>query len=148
MIDEGQLNEAQQRLITGAEEQITRFQEACARAKTSVKKIMKTGPAREQSSQNEVVSRPFPMNFELAYQVPVAIDCIRFSIRSTERSAEQPGGLLQVNLQLLDALRQIAIRGAQFTTDFGFAPQKATREQGMKGVNESSIQNGVRDAES
>ena len=36
-----------QRFITGAEEQITRVQEAGARAKTSLKKIMKTGLDRE-----------------------------------------------------------------------------------------------------
>jgi hypothetical protein len=37
-----------------------------------------------------VKSRPSPIEFEMAYQVRVAIDRIRFAIKTTEQSAGNP----------------------------------------------------------
>ncbi len=134
------MNQAQQLLITGAEEQITRVQEAIARAKTSLEEIMKTGlGAREQSSQNEMVSRPSPMEFELAYQVRIAIDCIRFSIKATEQSAGQPEQLLQGNLQLLDALDRLQSAERSFQRRFRFRSPNGDSRTRHEGVNENGI---------
>jgi hypothetical protein len=84
---------------------------------------VKTGRAREQSSHNEVVSRPSPMEFELAYQVRVAIDCIRFPIKATGQSAELPDQLLDLNLQLLGALDRLQ-SAEQFATEISVSPPK------------------------
>jgi len=121
-------------LITSAEEQITHVQEAFARAETSLEEIMKTGLAREQSSQNGVVSRPSPMEFELAYQVRVAIDCIRFSIKAKGQSAEQPDQLLQGNLQLLDALDRLQSAERSFQRRFRFRSHNVDLGTGHEGV--------------
>ena len=50
--------------------------------------VMATGLAPLVSWQNDEATRPG--GFELAYQVRVAIDCIRFSIKVTEQSGEEP----------------------------------------------------------
>jgi hypothetical protein len=119
-------------------------QEAFARAVTSLEGIMKTGLARERSSQNEVVSRPSPMEFELAYQVRVAIDRIRFSIKATEQSAGQPDQLLQGNLLLLDALDRLQTAERSFQRRFRFRSRNGDLGTGHEGVNE----NGIRGAKS
>lgn len=63
----------------------------------------------------QVKFRPSPMEFEMAYQVPVAIDRIRFAIKSTDQFAHHPRQLQEVGLQLLDALDRLesAERGFQ-----------------------------------
>jgi hypothetical protein len=109
---------------------------------------MKTGPAREEPSQIEVVSRPSPMEFELAYQVRVAIDCIRFSIKATEQSAEQPGQLLQANLQLLDALDRLQSAERSFQRRFHSRRLHNTWGKRNEEANECLFQNHSRVAES
>jgi hypothetical protein len=65
-----------------------------------------------------------PDGFELAYQVLVAIDCIRFSIKLTGQSGEEPNYLRQVNLReeasfhLLDALDRLQSAEANFQENF------------------------------
>lgn len=71
---------------------------------------MNTELAREVFAivEAKVRSRPSPMEFEMAYQIRVAIDCIRFAIRATEQSSRQPPPQLQeASLQLLDALDRL-----------------------------------------
>ena len=59
--------------------------------------------------------RPSPIEFEMAYQVRVAIDRIRFAIKATDQFAQHPQQLLEAGLQLLDALDRLesAERGFQ-----------------------------------
>src|SRR5438876_3719514 len=59
--------------------------------------------------------RPSPIEFEMAYQIRVAIDRIRFAIKATDQFAHHPGQLQEVRLQLLDALDRLesAERGFQ-----------------------------------
>jgi len=59
--------------------------------------------------------RPSPIEFEMAYQVRVAIDRIRFAIKVTDQFAQHRGLLQEAGLQLLDALDRLesAERGFQ-----------------------------------
>ena len=72
----------------------------------------------EIALQHDEATRPD--GFELAYQVLVAIDCIRFSIKLTEQSGEEPNYLRQVNLReeasfhLLDALDRLQSAESNF----------------------------------
>jgi hypothetical protein len=72
----------------------------------------------EIALQHDEATRPD--GFELAYQVLVAIDCIRFSIKLTEQSGEEPNYPRRVNLReeasfhLLDALDRLQSAEANF----------------------------------
>jgi hypothetical protein len=55
----------------------------------------------------EVRSRPSPIEFEMAYQVRVAIDRIRFAIKHTEVFGEPCIPMREAGLQLLDALERL-----------------------------------------
>jgi hypothetical protein len=63
----------------------------------------------------QVRTQPSPIEFEMAYQVRVAIDRIRFAIKATDQFAQHPQQLLEAGLQLLDALDRLesAERGFQ-----------------------------------
>jgi hypothetical protein len=65
----------------------------------------------EADAQN----RPSPGEFEMAYQARVAIDRIRFAIKTTEMSMERSEPLREAGMQLLDALERLeaAERGFQ-----------------------------------
>ena len=52
-------------------------------------------------------SSPSAAEFELAYQVRIAIDRIRFAIRHTEQFASPCLHVCEANLQLLDALERL-----------------------------------------
>src|SRR5690348_13401069 len=54
-----------------------------------------------------VKSQPSSIEFEMAYQVRVAIDRIRFAIKATGQFANHPQQLQEVGLQLLDALDRL-----------------------------------------
>ena len=54
-----------------------------------------------------VQGRPTPFEFELAYQARVAIDRIRFAIKQTEQFAPHTDPMLEVGLQLLDAMQRL-----------------------------------------
>jgi len=58
---------------------------------------------------------PSPIEFEMAYQVRVAIDRIRFAIKVTDQFAHHLRQLQEAGLQLLDALDRLesAERGFQ-----------------------------------
>ncbi len=58
---------------------------------------------------------PSPIEFEMAYQVRVAIDRIRFAIKVTDQFAHYLRQLQEAGLQLLDALDRLesAERGFQ-----------------------------------
>ena len=58
---------------------------------------------------------PSPIEFEMAYQIRVAIDRIRFAIKATDQLAHHPRQLQEAGLQLVDALDRLesAERGFQ-----------------------------------
>ncbi len=47
------------------------------------------------------------LNFEMAYQIRVAIDEIRFAIKATESCPSNPAVTLEARIQLLDALQRL-----------------------------------------
>jgi hypothetical protein len=59
-------------------------------------------------------SRPSAAEFEMAYQVRVAIDRIRFAIQHIEQFAPPTDALLSVELQLLDALERLESMDRRF----------------------------------
>ena len=92
--------------------------------------LMATGLAPLVSWQNDEATRPG--EFELAYQVRVAIDCIRFAIKATEQSVDEPNEIRQAslrqeaNLQLLDALDRLQSAERRFQGRFRFHSSDAT----------------------
>jgi hypothetical protein len=66
-------------------------------------------------SDAQVKFWPSLIEFEMAYQVRVAIDRIRFAIKATNQFAHHPRQLPEAGLQLLDALDRLesAERGFQ-----------------------------------
>ncbi len=63
----------------------------------------------------QVKFRPLPIEFEMAYQIRVVIDRIRFVIKATDQFAHHPRQVQEAGLQLLDALDRLesADRGFQ-----------------------------------
>lgn len=59
-------------------------------------------------------SRPTPMEFELAYQVRVAMDRIRFAIKHIEQFAPHTDPTQEIGLQLLDALQRLETADRRF----------------------------------
>ena len=60
-----------------------------------------------ETLRGEQGSRPSSLEFEMAYQVRIAIDRIRFAIRHTEHLAQPCPHLCEANLELLDALERL-----------------------------------------
>jgi hypothetical protein len=98
--------------------------------------LMATGLAPLVSWRNDEATRPG--EFELAYQVRVAIDCIRFAVKATEQSVEEPNEIRQAslrqeaNLQLLDALDRLQSAERRFQLKFRFHSSNATFGIGHK----------------
>ena len=57
--------------------------------------------------ESEVLRRPSPMEFEMAYQARVAIEKIRFATKQTEQFAGHADCAQEVGLQLLDVLDRL-----------------------------------------
>ena len=71
-----------------------------------------------QLIQAEAQSRPAPASYELAYQVRVAVERIRFAIRHIEKFAPHTDPMSQVSLQLLDALERLDTAERRFQQHF------------------------------
>ena len=61
--------------------------------------------------------RPSPIEFEMAYQARVAIDCIRFAIKHVEQFSQPCDQIREASLQLLEALERLDARTAGFGPD-------------------------------
>jgi hypothetical protein len=61
---------------------------------------------------------PTAMEFELAYQVRVAIDRIRFAIKHMERFEPRTDQMHEAGLQLLDALERLESAERKFQTRY------------------------------
>jgi hypothetical protein len=92
--------------------------------------LMATGLAPLVSWRNDEATRLG--EFELAYQVRVSIDCIRFAIKATEQSVEEPNEIRQASLrqeasfQLIDALDRLQSAERRFQGTFRFHSSDAT----------------------
>lgn len=60
-----------------------------------------------ETIEEEVNSRPSPVEFEMACQARVVIDRIRFAIKRTEQFCPRSDALREAGLQLLDALERL-----------------------------------------
>jgi hypothetical protein len=76
--------------------------------------------AREVRSliDSQVASRPAPIEYEMAYQVRVAIDRIRFAIAQIEKIGSCPDISREVSLQLVDALDRLKGADLKFQDNF------------------------------
>lgn len=66
----------------------------------------------------KVRSTPSSMEFEMAYQIRVAIDRIRFAIKQAEQPPLTPEQTAEITLQLLDALDRLESADRDFQTEF------------------------------
>jgi hypothetical protein len=66
-------------------------------------------------------SHPSAVEFEVAYQVRVAVDRIRFAIKHTEQFAVPCVHVHEANLQLLDALERLQSLDRRFQVRSGTA---------------------------
>lgn len=72
-----------------------------------MRQIIETIPA-------DSISRPSALEFEMAYQVRVAIDRIRFAIRHAEQFARPCNAAREAGMQLLDALQRLETLDRRF----------------------------------
>lgn len=88
---------------------------------------MNTELAREVFAivEAKVRSRPSPMEFEMAYQIRVAIDRIRFAIKATDKLASDPRQQQEAGLQLLDALDRLESADCEFQARSRQGPSSA-----------------------
>lgn len=105
---------------------------------------MKTDLANEVFAivEAKVRSTPSPSEFEMAYQMRVAADRIRFAIKVTEQGTHQPEQLNEAALQLLDALDRLDSAERSFQRRYRKAEENRSPENIDRGVNGSG--NGVR----
>lgn len=87
-------------------------------------------------------SRPAAVDFEMAYQVRVAIDRIRFAIRITEMNSQRSGLNAEALTQLADALDRLDSAERRFqdswrkpaaSTTLPLAENPAVHQNGCRG---------------
>ena len=72
--------------------------------------------------ESVVASRPSAVEFEMAYQVRVAIDRIKFAIRHSEQFAKPCDAMREAGMQLLDALQRLEALDRRFQARSRIAP--------------------------
>lgn len=93
--------------------------------------------------EREIKSRPSPVEFEMAYQVRVAIDRIRFAIKTTDPSESHLPQLREATLQLLDALDRLESADRDFQKRFRRSPVFGAPGPAQKPVNGHETSTGV-----
>jgi len=87
-----------------------------------------------------VKSPPSPIEFEMAYQVRVAIDRIRFAIKATDQFAHHHRQLQEAGLQLLDALDRLESADRGFERRFRTKSASGDSEDISQGSNGSKTE--------
>jgi hypothetical protein len=87
----------------------------------------------------KVLSRLSPAEFEMAYQVRVAIDRIKFAVRATEQREKQAQELEEVCLQLLDALDRLESAERNFQGRFRRASGSIECQMRLHGNNQPAL---------
>jgi len=100
---------------------------------------MKSRLAQEVFSivEAEVLKRPSPMDFEMAYQVRVAIDRIRFAIKHIERFSLDSGPGQETGFQLVDALDRLEGADRHFQLRFHSGHTRSIGDKGRQAANGS-----------
>jgi len=104
---------------------------------------MKTDLAGEVFAivEAKVRSTPSPTEFEMAYQMRVAMDCIRFAIKTAEQADHTPEQIREAGLQLLDALDRLESAERSFQIRFRFRAPGRDLKTGHASVNGSGSSN-------
>ena len=87
--------------------------------------------------ESEAHSRPLPIEFEMAYQVRIACDRIRFAIKHTEQFGRHTEQMRDAGVQLLDALQRLETvdRRFQARSRVGAGPHRSSAEGISKPMN-------------
>ena len=87
--------------------------------------------------ESEAHSRPSPIEFEMAYQVRIACDRIRFAIKHTEQFGRHTEQMRDAGVQLLDALQRLETvdRRFQARSRVGAKDQRPSAERGPRPMN-------------
>jgi len=84
-----------------------------------------------ETIEDELNSRPSPIEFEMAYQARVAIDRIRFAIKHTEQFCPRSDQVREAGLQLLDALERLETIDRRF--------QERSRIRNSRGCKKTAV---------
>ncbi|MGI9072247.1 MAG: hypothetical protein ACR2JB_13260 [Bryobacteraceae bacterium] len=100
---------------------------------------MKSRLAQEVFSivEAEVLRRPAPVEFEMAYQVRVAIDRIRFAIKHIEQFSLNSGPGQETGFQLVDALDRLEAADRHFQSRFHSGNTPGVADKNRNAVNGS-----------
>lgn len=87
--------------------------------------------------ESSAQSRPSPIEFEMAYQVRVAMDRIRFAIKHTEQFGPHTDPMRETGIQLLEAFQRLEVvdRRFQARSRAGSGSQCANDEKAPRPVN-------------
>ncbi len=98
---------------------------------------MKTDLAKEVFAivETKVRATPSPSEFEMAYQMRVAMDCIRFAIKATEQPGHTAEQSQEVGLQLMDALDRLESAERSFQFRFRSRAPEKNLKAGHSSVN-------------
>lgn len=93
--------------------------------------------------ESEMERRPPLMDFEMAYQVRVAIERIKSAIKCTEEFGPRTDHMREVNLQLLDALERLQAADRNFQKRFRDRPAapRSPTERRVNGSSQPAAQN-------
>jgi hypothetical protein len=69
-----------------------------------------------QTIEDDVAARPSAIEFEMAYQVRVAIDRIKFAIRHADQFGKPSDAMREAGMQLLDGLQRLETVDRRFQT--------------------------------
>ena len=90
----------------------------------------------------EAHTRPSALEFELAYQVRVAMDRIRFAIKATQ-SRSQPDQLREAGMQLLDALDRLEAAERRFQNRWRYPDRRSIDKTEAPVGRTNAIANGA-----
>lgn len=102
---------------------------------------MKSRLAQEVFSviESEVLRRPSPVEYEMAYQVRVAMDRLRFAIKQIEQFSLNCGPGQETGFQLLDALDRLEAADRRFQQWFHSKhPRDVTNQESRRATNVSN----------
>lgn len=87
--------------------------------------------------ESSAQSGPSPVEFEMAYQVRVAMDKIRFAIKHIEQFGPHTDQMWEAGIQLLEALQRLEVVDRRFLarSRAGSGAQCANDEKARRPVN-------------
>ena len=86
-----------------------------------------------ETIQTDAMSRPSALEFEMAYQVRVAIDRIKFAIRHADQFGKPCDAMREAGMQLLDALQRLESLDRRFQARSRVATPHKNGSGGGKG---------------